>query len=386
MEALRGATLEAYDSFAPELWGRGGQLEIKVTLKRASYVTEAVIQVHAGAPIDLLLGTDVQPRLGFMFLATDADGSAEELIQGGKWSCERSGNGPPSLDSAVPPLPTPAAESSSPPGTSVTVNLLQATHLPARFAKVVRAKVTTKSQSLSLFEPESELLASKSLKIPDAVVEPDCDQQITLVIENHGLSPLKLKKNHLLGHIRPADPVDMGEVTRAVEDADPVVATLQQSSTHTDRLLDTVNIGNDQLNEQEQGQLKELLVANAKVFALDETELGATGTITHTINTGSHPPIRQQPRRIHFALRDRVTQMVQDMLDNKIVQPSSSPWSSPIILVEKKDGSFRFCVDYRRLNAITKMDVFPLPRIDNTLDLLARSKFFTSLDLRSGYW
>lgn len=67
------------------------------------------------------------------------------------------------------------------------------------------------------------------------------------------------------------------------------------------------------------------------------------------------------------------------------MEPSHSPWSSPVVLVEK-DGSKRFCVDYRRLNSVTKMDVFLLPRIDNTLDFLGQSQYFTTLDLAAGYW
>ncbi|GFV80549.1 retrovirus-related Pol polyprotein from transposon 17.6 [Trichonephila clavipes] len=74
------------------------------------------------------------------------------------------------------------------------------------------------------------------------------------------------------------------------------------------------------------------------------------------------------------------------MLDEGIVQPSESPWSSPIVLVRKKDGSWRFCVDYRKLNSVTKKDVYPLPRIDDTLDCLKGAMFFSSMDLRSGYW
>ena len=74
------------------------------------------------------------------------------------------------------------------------------------------------------------------------------------------------------------------------------------------------------------------------------------------------------------------------MLQQGVIKPSKSPWGSPIVLVAKKDGTTRFCVDYRKLNSITKKDVYPLPRIDDTLDTLAHNKFFSTLDLASGYW
>ena len=87
-----------------------------------------------------------------------------------------------------------------------------------------------------------------------------------------------------------------------------------------------------------------------------------------------------------FALREKVKEMVNEMISQDVIRPSKSPWASPIVLVQKKDGGIRFCVDYRRLNHVTKLDVFPLPRIDDTFDQLSGSKFFTTLDFASGYW
>ena len=74
------------------------------------------------------------------------------------------------------------------------------------------------------------------------------------------------------------------------------------------------------------------------------------------------------------------------MLEQGVVKPSRSPWSSPIVTVKKKDGSWRFCVDYRKLNSVTHQGAYPLPRIDATLDSLAGATYFTTLDLASGYW
>ena len=74
------------------------------------------------------------------------------------------------------------------------------------------------------------------------------------------------------------------------------------------------------------------------------------------------------------------------MQESGVIEPSNSPWSSPVVLVRKKDGSLRFCVDYRELNKVTQKDTYPLPRVDDLLDQVGHSKYFTTLDFASGYW
>lgn len=81
-----------------------------------------------------------------------------------------------------------------------------------------------------------------------------------------------------------------------------------------------------------------------------------------------------------------MAEQIDTMIQNDIITPSTSPWASPIVLVKKSDGSFRFCVDYRKVNDVTLKDSYPLPRIDDTLDNLGGAQFFSTLDLQSGYW
>ena len=100
-----------------------------------------------------------------------------------------------------------------------------------------------------------------------------------------------------------------------------------------------------------------------------EDSLGHTNVVTHNINTGDATPIRQYPRRLPYAYRGETRHKVNEMLEQGVIKSSSSPWASPIVLVKKKDGKYRFCVDYRKLNQVTKKDAHPLPRIDDMIQM-----------------
>ena len=137
------------------------------------------------------------------------------------------------------------------------------------------------------------------------------------------------------------------------------------------------------LTTGEKEKLHGLLEEFSELF--DDGELGRTSKIRHAITTFG-PPIRQRIRRLPVTLKKTVQEEVQKMLKNKVIRPSTSPWSSPIIMVRKKDGSWRFCIDFRKLNSVTHKDAYPLPRIDETSESLAGSTIFSTLDLASGYW
>ena len=114
--------------------------------------------------------------------------------------------------------------------------------------------------------------------------------------------------------------------------------------------------------------------------------LGRTTLAEHPIDTGDSRPVKQRPYRIPVHLNAVVNNQVNDMLERGIIRASNSPWSSPIVLAPKKDGDYRFCVDFRRVNSVTKKDAHPMPRIDEILDQLGGARYFSTLDLASGYW
>ena len=132
--------------------------------------------------------------------------------------------------------------------------------------------------------------------------------------------------------------------------------------------------------------LLNILSKNKRVFMQDGGRLGRTDVVLHQIDTGDAKPVKQPARRIPVQYRAEVEGMINDMLANKVIRPSNSPWASPVVLVKKKDGSLRLCVDYRKLNQVTRKDSFPLPRIDETIESLDKSIWFSTLDLASGYW
>ncbi|CAH8583579.1 unnamed protein product [Schistosoma haematobium] len=139
------------------------------------------------------------------------------------------------------------------------------------------------------------------------------------------------------------------------------------------------------ISEKDRRATTDVLQQFSSVFS-ENISGNRTTTVQHSILTGDHIPLRQPLHRVPVHYQPQLESMIKDMLEKKIIVPSSSPWASPIVLVKKKDSSLRLCVDFRRLNAITKRDSFPLPRIDATLDAMKGARWFSTLDLASRYW
>ena len=141
----------------------------------------------------------------------------------------------------------------------------------------------------------------------------------------------------------------------------------------------------ESLAPAESKKLLECVLQHHEVFAIEDNKRGEVVGVEHEINTGDSPPICQVPCRVPFAIRGEMTKLVQEMLRDEVIQESASPWASPVVLVRKKDGTLRFCIDYLHLNAVTHKDTFSLPRINDLLDQM-QGKIFSTLDAKRGYW
>ncbi|XP_038072003.1 uncharacterized protein LOC119740694 [Patiria miniata] len=140
------------------------------------------------------------------------------------------------------------------------------------------------------------------------------------------------------------------------------------------------------LEDEQKAKVASLLRKHENAFSCNDQDFGFADKITHRISTGSAHPIRQRHRPLPPSQYRAVREHIQDLLKKQIIRESSSPWASPVVIVQKKDASIRLCVDYRQLNRLTHRDSFPLPRIEESLQALGGAKFFTVLDLTSGYY
>ena len=154
---------------------------------------------------------------------------------------------------------------------------------------------------------------------------------------------------------------------------------------HTEHLKKVLEGIDDSVSEEERQRLEILLGKYKHIFSSGPMDMGKTDLVMHEIDTALNKPVRQALRPQPLSMVAEVDKQLKDMLQQKLIEPSRSEWSSNVVLVRKRDGTLRFCVDYRKLNEATVKDVYPLPRIDACLDTLAGGRWFSTFDLRAGY-
>ena len=149
-----------------------------------------------------------------------------------------------------------------------------------------------------------------------------------------------------------------------------------------------INLDDTDLTVDQKHKLYGFLARNRDIFAKDMSELGVTNLHSHVIDTGDHAPVSSAPYRQTPKMRAELERQLDDMLKQGIIEESNSVWHSPVVMVKKPNNEWRFCVDYRKLNAVTELMSFPIPHMSDVFDTLAQSKaeIFSTLDLRSGFW
>ncbi|KRZ52308.1 Retrovirus-related Pol polyprotein from transposon 17.6 [Trichinella nativa] len=256
--------------------------------------------------------------------------------------------------------------------------LLETVTLPARTEVIVTGKSnanwTTKD---GFFEPAPKLVTNHSVMAACSLSRTHRGT-VPVRLLNGTDTPITLFKDTKLGTYSTTYST---ESTRKTVEAPNAESTRKYSE-----LIENMAKLSHDVPHTIRRRLRTLLWKYKQIIATDEYNTGRTNACKHSINTGDASPIKQPPRRIPYHQKETVRRMLSEMTNHKVIEPSCGPWSSPIVLVKKKDGSYRFCVDYRKLNLCTKKDAQPLPKIEETLETLSGATWFSTLDMASGYW
>ena len=236
----------------------------------------------------------------------------------------------------------------------------------------------------AILEPEAKFMECHGLLVAHSLARGD-QQKVLIQLLNPSPAPVTVRKNEKVGTLRPLMK-HSENVCTVGRQHEPYCPKPEDRKTSVEKAIKQWLLQVEGVDDQEKEKLESLLKEFEDIISVGEDDLGRTRKVYHKIDTGNANPIRQPPRRLPFHQREEVRQLLDNMLSRGVVEPSQGPWSSPIVLVKKKDGSTRFCIDFRQVNGLTRKDAQPLPRIDDALDTIGECCYFSTLDLASGYW
>ena len=237
---------------------------------------------------------------------------------------------------------------------------------------------------LAVVEPPT-VPEEDGLAVPRSVVSVEAQKGewvVVLSVSNFGQQEQIREAGYVVAKL---EPIATGQMVQrcsqvGLDETSPRAAEVPQ------HLVELSQAAAAHLTSDQHQQVDQLLKQYAGIFVGLDGELGHTDLVTHHIDTQGATPIKCRYRPPGHAMRKVVDENLDKMLELGVVEPTVSPWSSPIVLVKKKDGTIRFCIDLRRVNAVTRKDAYPLPNIGDCLGSLAGADWFCTLDLASGYW
>ena len=239
--------------------------------------------------------------------------------------------------------------------------------------------------AIGIVSPRQELPEKHCVFGASEIVKVSDCNTIPIRIKNPSAKPIRIYRRTKLADFTEVEPnIATYELKEKVGENLPEEASNLDINSHDYSAfphLDEAKVEGYQMT-----QLKQLLFRYKDIFAYSLKDIGRTSIIEHTIDTGNHPPVCSRPYRTSPQNREEIDRQVDQLLELKLIQPSTSAYASPVVLVRKPDGTMRFCIDYRKLNKSVAIDRFPIPLIAETLDALHGTQFFSTLDLRSGFW
>ena len=238
-----------------------------------------------------------------------------------------------------------------------------------------------------MLQPVERLIHKYNIVGSKCVINPKKDIVVPYLLVNPTKEAVTMPANTVVASLNPVSqliPYDCPAAAAAAKK--PSKSSRSRSPVRVAQSLGIDFSASDLTNQQKQ-QLLHLIGTNRNAFAVDSSELGSCDLHLHRIETGDAKPISQRFYRQTPKIREETRRQIKQMLRDDIIEPSTSPWHAPVILVKKPNGTYRFATDFRKLNEVTETMVFPLPRIDDLMDSIGESKatVFSSLDLRSGF-
>lgn len=262
---------------------------------------------------------------------------------------------------------------------------------PFSFTKI-KLQANKKLNTDVLFVPQYNTDTIRQIAYGSSIISIKDGIASTFVL-NLNNKPVRLRENLRVGTCRPFSDndiicdVDQVDNENSNSSSPEFLSKLEEGKCNDFEKIQKYFKFGENLSSDEHAQLLQILKHYSNSFSSPELpKMGKCPFVQHSIDVGDAKPIKQRPYRVSFKEREILNEQVDRMLENNLIEYSNSPWSSPVVLVKKPNGGIRFCVDYRKLNQVTRKDSYPLPRIDDALDKLRGAKYFTTLDCDQAYY
>ena len=344
-----------------------GRATLLIRLGKTSF--KVSFEVVKGSPYPALLGTEALEKFG----PFQVDYAPKELTIHGEtfpfWMAEQNTQYVAQIDLVTSGFP---------------ISVFRKIKIPAWSENVISVSVGEDLAGREVFVDLSDVsprLVEKGLLIGRSVGKVTPSGALPLNILNTSLKPVFLYPGQVLGKCSQNLP--------GQEEVFSIMDAPTSSQPPPSRQIEDLDLSSADLSSDEKESLRNLLRKYSHCFAAPDCKNpGQTHVVKHQIDTGDHRPVSQRPRPIPHAYKAAVPKMVEEMVEAGVARRSHSPWSSPIVICKKKSGELRFCVDYRLLNQLQKKDAYSscLPHLDELLDSLENSQWFSTLDLALGYW